>query len=104
MVVEQPGVRVHCSAGAGRVGLVVGAWGSSQAHFGAAAADSYVQFMPHIGNALHYTPGHWPAFAKRIGQPYVWCALCEIVSALSSPVTRDQPLLLPPEQPAEADH
>lgn len=98
-------VYVHCRAGAGRAGLVSSAWGVRRGQTGDDAADSYLRFMQHIAEAFDHTDAAaWAAFARRVGQPYIWWALREIVAALGSPVTRAQPRLLPPEKPPEADH
>ena len=104
LVDEGRAVYVHCRAGAGRAGLVSGAWGVTRGLSGDDAADNYVRFMAHIGDALEYTAEQWATFARRVGQPYVWWALCEVVAALGSPVTRQQPRLLPAEKPPDADH
>jgi protein tyrosine phosphatase (PTP) superfamily phosphohydrolase (DUF442 family) len=97
-------VYVHCRAGAGRAGLVSGAWGVTHGLTGDDAADNYVRFMAHIGESVGYTEEQWAGFARRVGQPYVWWALREVVAALGSPVTREQPRLLPAEKPPDADH
>jgi protein tyrosine phosphatase (PTP) superfamily phosphohydrolase (DUF442 family) len=105
LVTLEPGVYVHCRAGAGRAGLVSGAWGVSRGLSGDQAADNYVRFMEHIAAAFDYLDDDkWPAFARRVGQPSIWWALREIVAALGSPLTREQPRLLPPERPPDADH
>jgi protein tyrosine phosphatase (PTP) superfamily phosphohydrolase (DUF442 family) len=104
LVDDGQSVYVHCRAGAGRAGLVSGAWAVTRGHTGDEAADNYVRFMAHIGDALQFTEDQWAFFARRVGQPYVWWALREIVSALGSPVTREQPRLLAPEKPPESDH
>jgi protein tyrosine phosphatase (PTP) superfamily phosphohydrolase (DUF442 family) len=103
LLAERPGVYVHCRAGAGRAGLVSGAWAVSRGRSGDEAADDYVRFMQHIADALNFSEDDWARFARRVGQPHVWWALREVVDALGSPVTRDQPRLLPPERPLEAD-
>jgi len=98
-------VYVHCRAGAGRAGLVSGAWAVTRGHTGDDAADSYFRFMLHIAEAFDHTDeAAWAAFARRVGQPHIWWALREIVAALGSPVSREQPGLLPPEKPPDADH
>jgi len=103
LVAERPGVYVHCRAGAGRAGLVSGAWAVTRGQSGDDAADSYVRFMDHIAASINLTDDKRAAFAQRVGQPQIWWALREIVDALGSPVTRAQPGLLPPERPPEAD-
>jgi protein tyrosine phosphatase (PTP) superfamily phosphohydrolase (DUF442 family) len=95
---------VHCRAGAGRTGLVSGAWEVARGRSGDDAADSYVRFMLHVADALGYSDEQRAAYVRRVGQPYTWWALREIVAALGSPVTREQPRLLPPEKPPQADH
>lgn len=97
-------VYVHCRAGAGRTGLVSGAWEVTRGRSGDDAADSYVRFMLHIADALGYSDEQRAVYARRVGQPYTWWALREIVDALGSPVTRQQPRLLAPEKPPRADH
>lgn len=97
-------VYVHCRAGAGRAGLISGTWAVTRGKSGDDAADNYVRFMEHIGNAMGFTDEQWSAFARRVGQPYIWWALREIVAALGSPITREQPRLVPPEKPPESDH
>jgi protein tyrosine phosphatase (PTP) superfamily phosphohydrolase (DUF442 family) len=104
LVAEQPGVYVHCRAGAGRAGLVSAAWGVARGQSGDDAAANYLHFMEHLGGALGWTSAEeWQAFARRVGQPYVWWALREVVAALGSPVAHDPPRLLPPERPPDAD-
>jgi protein tyrosine phosphatase (PTP) superfamily phosphohydrolase (DUF442 family) len=102
LVDERPGVYVHCRAGAGRAGLVSGAWAVTRGQSGDAAADSYVGFMQHIAESFNFGDDEWAAFARRVGQPQLWWALREIVDALGSPVRRAQPRLLPPEAPEAA--
>lgn len=97
-------VYVHCRAGAGRAGLISGTWAVTRGKSGDDAADNYVRFMEHISDGLGFTDEQWAAFARRVGQPYIWWALREIVAALGSPVTREQPRLVPPEKPPESDH
>jgi protein tyrosine phosphatase (PTP) superfamily phosphohydrolase (DUF442 family) len=96
-------VYVHCRAGAGRTGLVSGAWEVTRGRSGDDAADSYVTFMQHIADAHGYSDEQWAVYARRVGQPYTWWALREIVAALGSPVTREQTRLLPPQKPANAE-
>ncbi len=105
LVAEQPGVYIHCRAGAGRAGLISAVWAVTRGHTGDEAADSYVRFMEHIGTAFGHDqdPERWSAFLKRVGSPYIWWAMREIVDALGSPITRAQPRLVGPEKPAEAD-
>jgi len=102
LVAEAPGVYVHCRAGAGRAGLVSGAWAVTRGHSGDAAAESYVRFMEHMATSLNLDAAEWEKLARRVGQPYVWWAMREVLAALGSPVTRPQPHLLPPEAPEEA--
>jgi protein tyrosine phosphatase (PTP) superfamily phosphohydrolase (DUF442 family) len=101
LVAERPGVYVHCRAGAGRAGLVSATWAVTRGQSGDDAADSYVRFMDHIWVALNLPEDDRAAFARRVGQPQLWWALREIVDALGSPVSREQPRLLPPERPRE---
>lgn len=103
LVAERPGVYVHCRAGAGRAGLVSGAWAVTRGHTGDEAADSYVRFMDHIAESINLTEDKREAFARRVGQPQIWWALRQVVDALGSPVTRAQPRLLPPERPPAAN-
>lgn len=102
LIAERPGVYVHCRAGAGRAGLISGSWGVTRGQSGDDAADSYVRFMEHIATALNLNLADWATFARRVGQPQVWWALCAIVDALGSPVRRPQPRLIPPEAPPDA--
>jgi atypical dual specificity phosphatase len=106
LVTEQPGVYVHCRAGAGRAGLISAVWAVARGASGDEGADSYVRFMEHVGSAFGHDEDdeRWKAFLKRVGSPYVWWALRQIVDALGSPVTREQPRLVAPERPLEADH
>jgi protein tyrosine phosphatase (PTP) superfamily phosphohydrolase (DUF442 family) len=103
-VAVAPGVYVHCRAGAGRTGLVTSAWRVARGGSGDEAVQTYVRFMLQIAETLGYTEEERLAFLRRVGQPYVYWALCQIVSALGSPVTHDPPELLPAERPPEADH
>jgi len=102
LVAEQPGVYIHCRAGAGRAGLISAAWGVTRGHSGDDAADSYLRFMEHIADGLNFTDDEWARFARRVGQPQIYWALRQVVDALGSPMTRDLPRLLPPEPPEEA--
>jgi atypical dual specificity phosphatase len=106
LVRDTPGVYVHCRAGAGRAGLISGVWAVTRGRSGDEAADSYVRFMEHVGSAFGHDADdeRWQAFLKRVGSPSIWWALREIVDALGSPITRDQPRLPAPERPSEADH
>ena len=105
LVAERPGVYIHCRAGAGRAGLISAVWAVTRGHTGDDAADSYVRFMEHIGSAFGHDqdPERWEAFLRRVGSPYIWWALREIVDALGTPVTREQPKLVGPERPPGAD-
>jgi protein tyrosine phosphatase (PTP) superfamily phosphohydrolase (DUF442 family) len=103
LLAEQPGVYVHCRAGAGRAGVISASWGVTRGQSGDDAADSYVFFMEYIARAANLSMDDWAVFARRVGQPQIWWALREIVDALGSPVRRPQPRLLPPEAPSEAD-
>jgi len=101
LLAERPGVYLHCRAGVGRAGLVSATWAVSRGQSGDTAADSYVRFMEHIAAAANIAEADWAAFARRVGQPHVWWALRVAVDALGSPVSREQPRLLPPERPPE---
>ena len=101
---EQPGVYVHCRAGAGPCRTRLRRLGCQRGQTGDDAADNYVRFMEHIGASVGFTADEWSTFVRRVGQPFVWWALREIVDALGSPVTRQQPRLQAPERPPEADH
>jgi hypothetical protein len=102
-VADAPAVYVHCRAGAGRTGLVTGAWMVSLGWSGDHAAAEYVRFMQSVATSIGLPLAEQPAFLRRVGQPAVWWALREIVAALGSPVTHDPQFLLPPERPANAD-
>ena|SRR5579864_5282917 len=106
LVEQNPGVYVHCRAGAGRAGLISGVWAVTRGQSGDTAADNYVRFMEHVGGAFGHNadPERWLAFLKRVGSPSIWWALREIVDALGSPITHPQPRLPEPERPQEADH
>ena len=106
LVAEQPGVYIHCRAGAGRAGLVSAVWAVTRGHTGDEAAESYLRFMEHVGAAFGHDadPLRWEAFLRRVGSPQIWWALREIVDALGSPVTCPQPRLVGPDRPAEADN
>ncbi len=106
LVAERPGVYIHCRAGAGRAGLISAVWAVTRGHTGDEAAGSYLRFMAHVGGAFGYDqdPQLWEAFLRRVGSPLIWWALRQIVDALGSPVTREQPRLVGPERPPEADH
>ncbi len=84
--------------------MVTSAWRVAHGGSGDAAAQTYVRFMLHIAAALAYTEEERQAFLRRVGQPYIYWALRQIVSALGSPITRDPPELLPAERPLDADH
>jgi uncharacterized protein (TIGR01244 family) len=103
-VAASPGVYVHCRAGAGRAGVVTSAWSVAHGGSGDEAAQTYVCFMLHIAQAAGYTEEQRLVFLRRVGQPYVYWALREIMSALGSPVTQHPPELLPAERPPQADH
>jgi len=95
-------VYVHCRAGAGRAGLVTGAWVIARGRTGDEAAALYQAQMDHLGQNVGLSADDWHATLRRIGQPHVLWALDEIARALGSPVTG--PIgLLPPEKPPEAD-
>lgn len=105
LVADGRAVYVHCRAGAGRAGMVSGAWAVTHGRSGDDAADNYVRVMEHISQTFDYAdPEVRASFLRRVGQPFIWWAMREIVAALGSPVTRDQPRLLAPEKPPDADH
>ena len=101
-VADDETVYVHCRAGAGRAGLVTGAWLIARGGTGDDAAERYQAQMDHLGQRVGLSAEEWHATLRRIGQPHVLWALREIARALGSPVTG--PIgLLPPERPPEAD-
>jgi protein tyrosine phosphatase (PTP) superfamily phosphohydrolase (DUF442 family) len=102
LLAENSGVYVHCRAGAGRTGLISASWAVTRGQSGDDAAESFLRFMEHIASERNFTGDQWAAFARRVGQPQVWWALCEVVDALGSPVRRIPPRLLPAEVPPEA--
>jgi protein tyrosine phosphatase (PTP) superfamily phosphohydrolase (DUF442 family) len=102
-VADSAAVYVHCRAGAGRAGLVCGAWSVTHGRSGDHAAAAYERFMQYVATVSEMAPQDRPAMYRRVGQPYVWWALREIAHALGSPVTREPASLLPPERPPEAD-
>ena len=63
-------------------------------------AAMYERCMLHISDSMGTAPDEVRAMFERVGQPFVWWAIREIVAALGSPVTRDIDLL-PPVRPAE---
>jgi protein tyrosine phosphatase (PTP) superfamily phosphohydrolase (DUF442 family) len=101
-VAQAPAVYVHCRAGAGRAGLVSGAWLVAQGGSGDQAATLYEGFLTHLGIETGLAESEWQALLHRIGQPQVFWSLCEISAALGSPVTRETSLL-PALRPSEAD-
>ena len=82
---RRAGVYVHCRAGAGRAGLVSGAWGVTRGQSGDEAAEGYVRFMEHIATSLNLDEAEWAKFARRVGQPYVWWALREVARRARQP-------------------
>jgi protein tyrosine phosphatase (PTP) superfamily phosphohydrolase (DUF442 family) len=103
-VAEAPAVFVHCRAGAGRTGLVTGAWTIAHGRrSGDEVAASYARFVHHNAQRYGLDPETVRQVQRRVGQPRVWWALQRIAEALGSPVGLSQALdLLPPEPPAEA--
>jgi protein tyrosine phosphatase (PTP) superfamily phosphohydrolase (DUF442 family) len=95
-------VYVHCRAGAGRAGLVTGAWLVAHGSTGNQAVAQYRAFMDHLGAAVQLSAADWQATLVRIGQPQVLWALREVATALGSPVTQDVGLL-PAARAADAD-
>jgi hypothetical protein len=98
-----PAVYVHCRAGAGRAGLVTGAWMIAHGQSGDEAAALYVRFMENVGHRQGLVGEQWAAFYKRVGQPQSWWALGQIAAALGSPVTLEPPGMLQPAAPAGAE-
>lgn len=100
-VAAGPGVYVHCRAGAGRAGLVSGAWLIAQGASGDEAAALYQRHMDFLGQATGLSADDWHATLLRIGQPQVLWALGQIAAALGSPLTTGVGLL-PPAPPDDA--
>ena len=98
---DAPAVYVHCRAGAGRAVVVSGAWMVASGRSGDEVAAMYERCMLHISDSMGTAPDEVRAMFERVGQPFVWWAIREIVAALGSPVTGDIDLL-PPKRPAEA--
>jgi protein tyrosine phosphatase (PTP) superfamily phosphohydrolase (DUF442 family) len=101
-VARAPGVYVHCRAGAGRAGVISGAWLIAHGGTGDRAAELYERFMNQLPQVRQLSPEDLRAMRRRVGQPYVWWALCEAADALGSPVSGAYDLL-PAERPPEAD-
>jgi protein tyrosine phosphatase (PTP) superfamily phosphohydrolase (DUF442 family) len=101
-VADDETVYVHCRAGAGRAGLVTGAWVIARGGTGDDAAERYQAQMDHLGQRVGLSADDWHATLRRIGQPQVLWALREIARALGSPLSRPVGLL-PAEKPADAD-
>jgi protein tyrosine phosphatase (PTP) superfamily phosphohydrolase (DUF442 family) len=97
-----PAVYVHCRAGAGRAVVVSGAWMVASGRSGDEAAAMYERCMLHISDSIGIPADAVRAMHERVGQPFVWWAIREIVAALGSPVTRDIDLL-PPVRPPGAE-
>jgi len=95
-------VYVHCRAGAGRAGLVSGAWLIARGGTGDEAARLYQAQMDHLFEATGLSAEEWHQAMQRIGQPHVLWSLREIARALGSPMTGHLGLL-PPVRPADAD-
>jgi protein tyrosine phosphatase (PTP) superfamily phosphohydrolase (DUF442 family) len=102
-VANGPAVYVHCRAGAGRAGIVTGAWAVASGRTGDHAASMYQRYMEHIAAALGRPQEEWPAMFQRVGQPQMLWALREVVRTLGSPVTGELSGLLPPQPPAGVD-
>ncbi len=101
-VAREPGVYVHCRAGAGRAGVVSGAWLIAHGGTGDRAAELYELFMNNIAARRPMTAEELHVMRLHVGQQYVWWSLREIAHALGSPV-RDGYDVLAPERPPEAD-
>ena len=101
-VADRPAVYVHCRAGAGRAGVISGAWLIAHGGSGDQAAALYEAFMQHVIETRQMSADETYAMLLRVSQPQVWWALLEIAEALGSPVTRPFGLL-PPQKPPQAD-
>lgn len=101
-VARDPGVYVHCRAGAGRAAVVSGAWLIAHGGSGDRAAALYHAFMKHVWVSREMSKDERHAMLLRVGQPQIWWALHEIADALCSPIVGSYDLL-PPERPAAAD-
>ena len=101
-VAERPAAYVHCRAGAGRAGVISGAWLIAHGGSGNQAAALYEAFMQHVIETRQMSKDETYAMLLRVSQPHVWWALLQIAEALGSPVTRPF-ALLPPERPPQAD-
>jgi len=101
-VLSGPGVYVHCRAGAGRAVVVSGAWMVASGRSGDEAAAMYERCMLHIADTVGMAEAQTAEMLQRVGQPYVWWAIREIMAALGSPVTRAVSLL-PPSCPPGAE-
>jgi len=101
-VAREPAVYVHCRAGAGRAGVVSGAWLIAHGGSGDRAAALYEAFMQHVAESRQMSADEVREMQVRVGQPYVWWSLREIADALGSPIEGDYDML-PPERPPEAD-
>ena len=100
---RSPAVYVHCRAGAGRAALITSAWAVSRGQSGDRAAELYERFMEHLARSRGLSDVDRLVLYERVGQPYVWWALREIVRALGSPVTRDLEHGLPARRPPRSD-
>jgi uncharacterized protein (TIGR01244 family) len=101
-VAAAPAVFVHCRAGAGRAGVVSGAWLIAHGGTGDDAAALYESFMRHIAESRQMRPEEVRTMHIRVNQPYVWWAMQEIARALGSPISGEYDLL-PAERPPHAD-
>ncbi|HEY3061864.1 MAG TPA: tyrosine-protein phosphatase [Chloroflexota bacterium] len=97
-----PGVYVHCRAGAGRAGLVTGAWLIAHGGTGDQAVALYHSYLQHLGVQSGREESEWHSLLLRIGQPEVLWALQQIAHALGSPVSANAELLAP-RRPEGAD-
>jgi protein tyrosine phosphatase (PTP) superfamily phosphohydrolase (DUF442 family) len=102
-VEQRPAVYVHCRAGAGRAVVVSGAWMVAHGRTGDDTAAMYERMMLHVASLMNFSDQETREMQRRVGQPYVWWALREIVAALGSPVSRELSRLLPPELPPGAE-
>lgn len=101
-VAREPGVYVHCRAGAGRAAVVSGAWLIAHGGSGDRAAALYHAFMKDVWERREMTAEERHAMLVRVGQPQILWALHQIADALGSPV-RQSFELLPPDRPEAAD-
>jgi len=95
LIERDPGVYVHCRAGAGRAGLVTGAWLIARGGTGDRAVALHHAYLQHLGVQSGRGESEWQELLLRIGQPEVLWALQQIAHALGSPVSTNAELLAP---------